>query len=256
MPRLLLALSAAALLLNGCATQGKPAPPPAATPAALAISPFASQEAADAWFQGYYLAPDPDRLEEYVRFVDDGGLMSRTGTKVVVSAFLGEVFRQNPDRVAAWSYALAETGDDCRKVVITGLWYAQVDDLETRIREVARIDGPEPIIARLLREPPPDITQVPISDASVLDHFWGRFMATGDALYVRRVIEALPPTGDDGEAASDAISGSARWSLMTLAMRHDRVLEICREERLTQPAEIAATLDTIITTAEQGRAGG
>src|SRR5262249_48748082 len=61
---------------------------------------------------------------------------------------------------------------------------------------------------------------------------------SGDERYVRRVISALPAANADTDARANPgaagvgsflVGGMARWSLMSNASQHPRVLQICRE---------------------------
>ncbi len=221
---------------------------------APAAERIADRAGADRWFQGYYLDPEPQRVEEYLRFVDGDGLLKRQGAQVVITSFLAEIFRANPDRIADWSERLGDTSLNCRRVVVSALWMAQVDELETRLRAAAGPDGDDTMLAPLLTTSPPADEDIPITSPSVLDMFWGMFMASGDAQHVRRIIKVLQWSEDESDTARLLIGGAARWSLTSNAVEHDRVLEICRAALEDQTARAAAVLAEVIQKAEEKRA--
>jgi hypothetical protein len=71
---------------------------------------------------------------------------------------------------------------------------------------------------------------------------WGAFSASGDAAYVKRIVDAL-------ESSNSALRGAATWSLRSNAKQHVLVKEILNAEAATRPEAVQAQLLEILATA-------
>ena len=75
-------------------------------------------------------------------------------------------------------------------------------------------------------------------------------MATGKKAPMVRIISALAWLDVKGATNRLLVAGAARWSLTSNAVQHNRVLEICQEEAISQPKGIAENLQEIIKKAK------
>lgn len=108
------------------------------------------------------------------------------------------------------------------------------------------------MIDYLLANGRPSLLELPLEQGPwVLDALWGNFMATGDDAPVARIISALPWINVRGDIARLSVGGAARWSLISNAIQHRRVLAVCRKELASQPKEVADVLREVIGEAEK-----
>ena len=92
-----------------------------------------------------------------------------------------------------------------------------------------------------------------ITTPNDLDDRWGAFFATGDAKYVREVIEILDLAEDKADPTVLVVGGAARWSLTSNAYQHKRVLAICEEGARASSGTRKRILDEIVSRAKVER---
>src|ERR1700722_6413932 len=92
----------------------------------LALAPLASagNDMANLsdWITYYYTHPHPDDIPARVREMAALGVFREQSAEIPAVAFLAEVFRQNPNRIAAWFESLQNTSPDVRSAIIRAAW--------------------------------------------------------------------------------------------------------------------------------------
>ncbi len=108
--------------------------------------------------------------------------------------------------------------------------------------------------ARVINAPPRnDSIAAGITTPADLDDRWAAFFATGDAKYVREIIEALAWLEESHEMKL-LMGGAARFSLASNAFQHKRVLAICEESAGVSVEPMKGRLKEIISLAKAERA--
>lgn len=221
-----------------------------------------TQEGVNQWFIYYYLHPSPENVVPGVRTLAKAGLLDKASTRAPLIAFFGEIFRQNPKSLADWMKQLEGLKPEHQKILWYALWYAGNDPGKTLLQQ-AKDRAPESDkreIERLLKEPPPDLLEKPVQSPAVLDMLWGKFVATGDARCVQKIISVLPwldkkpPSVGSGKVDAGSmliVAGAAQWSLESNAIQHERVLKICQDELSKQPPEVKVILKEIVEKAQK-----
>jgi hypothetical protein len=92
------------------------------------------------------------------------------------------------------------------------------------------------------------------ADPGTLDDSWASFFATGDAKYVRAIIEVLPWSEVRGDVNRLLTGGAARWSLASNAYQHGCVLAISEEAFATAAEPTKRILKEIVDQAKAERA--
>lgn len=250
----------AGLLLAGAgaAAAAEDAPAPAAGGEAQPEPQLKTVEDVSAWMTGYYLRPRPELLAPAVLLLEKEGALEGEGNAAApVASFLAQLFRQSPERLEGWLKELEGLKEASRPVVWLALWLADTEAAAGRLKAVAATAEGEQRkrLQAMLAEKPPDLLKVEVQGPAVLDMLWGAFAATGQADYVRRIIEVLPwAEAGKEDFGRMLVGGAARWSLVSNAVQHDRVLEICRQELARQPEAAAKLLKAVVQDAEKQRA--
>jgi hypothetical protein len=211
----------------------------AATQATLAAQDAASQQKNSNWMTYYYAQKQPDKMVSFLQWIEKSGIFDKhkQSTKPV-AAFISVVFSDNPKRVKGWVEQVHFTGK-ARSVIEYALW----------------LSGNEKIITEVFKETPgyAKIRSLPLSHLSTkrpsdLDMMWGAFFASGNTVYVKKIIDIL----DDnisltGNKNSDMVTRhSAEWSLASNMMQHERVNRFVREEANSRTGVIKSKLEKII----------
>jgi len=213
-----------AVLLEGGSSRGE-------TEAhAVAIPPvLATEEALSEWTTYYYLHPDASLVVPAIRQLAAFGYFGEE-TEVAdapLTGFLSGLFAQSPTHAEEW--------------------LRELDDLDPHAKQAVER------AVELAKLPEKDLLALEVTSPAILDLLWGRFLSSGEAAYVRRVMSVLP-WKDQREDLQQAIIGEAAlWSLTSNAIQHDRIFELCRRDMHSASPEIRAILAEIIHRAEAER---
>src|SRR5271156_3040942 len=74
------------------------------------------------WITYYYMHPQPDDIPARVREMAALSVFRKESAAPPVVAFLAEVFRENPHRIAGWFESLRNTSPDARLAIIRAAW--------------------------------------------------------------------------------------------------------------------------------------
>jgi hypothetical protein len=108
----------------------------------------------------------------------------------------------------------------------------------------------------LLQNEPVPLAERPITTPADLDMLWGAFFATGEAVYVRRILGVLPWSNDpDKNVARMMVGSAARWSLKSHAPRHPKVMDICEEALAEAEGPLKTLLAEVIEDGARGPQG-
>lgn len=143
--------------------------------------------------------------------------------------------------------------DDHQAFLILGIWYSGYPDAKPLLEQLS---NSMPIykgeIDALVAGDRTPLLEIPLEQRPwMLDMLWGNFMATGDEAPVARIISALPWVNVRDDPSRTLVGGAARWSLISNAIQHKRVMDISRKELTSQPKEVADVLREVIAEAEK-----
>lgn len=218
-----------------------------------------AQDFADAaelrqWLTYYYATPEPKLVAKALSAASAQGLM-KNGRKVAPTfGFLAGVMSKNHALAPALAKELvAALPAEEQPVVVLGLWYSDYPQTKALLAELRpALPEHQQMLDHLLSGGPAGLLQLPLEQGPwVLDALWGYFMATGDDAPVARIIDALAWVKVEGDLGRLRVAMAARWSLVSNAIQHPRVMALCRKEAQSRPAEAASALRDLIAEAER-----
>jgi hypothetical protein len=241
------ALVVLAVMMSSCAG-------PAVTPSTQAtVQPAATideAKQANEWLSHYFERPDPSGVPAQLARLDRSGTFQKPEAMAPLSAFFALLFRANPGEVPGWAGDVTRFSESGRVVVWTALWYSKASTARGALEAAAageRAENRRRIEGLLVRDAP-EISALPINSPAVLDMLWGAFLASGDPIYVQRVITVLPDSEIPGWHG--VIGLAAEWSLTGNAIQHPRVLQICEAEAARSEGATARILSGVIAKAK------
>lgn len=247
----------------------------------LAIGPSSAADATDerrdlsTWVMTYYQDPSPGDFVQKVREMSAAGLLHdpRPNARPDASVmFLGKIMAANAAEVPRWMDALAALPDPDIEVLKRAAWYSGAESAKTWLVEHGAAElanGPRPMLLS-------DAQAMPLQPHHV-DQLWEWFFATGENEPLARIVSLFslahelpdeqtldllsPPTESDDpqldqvQAYNYRLVKPALWSMASLAVTHDRVLQFLRQvtEEQRHPA-IRAWAGQVVRIAEAGRA--
>lgn len=231
----------------------------AATAAEMQLSKGVAHYARDMEF--YYQAPRPEILPGLLRTLAGQGVLNHGEKRLVVAAFLAELAARRMaslDELAKGAQAMGgEAGADARRTLA---WAAHLaaSPGEQGLLDALLTPRDATLRGHIGRSPSP-LSAWAVNEPTVPRMYWGAYMASGDATWLDRLIDAtlryarLNAAGRQGEPGFAADAAAAAL-LYDMAPRHVRVQERVRARlRGTGGAE-AGALRLILR--ESGREGG
>lgn len=220
---------------------------------ATAGDAFKSKEEVVGWFTYYYLKPDQSRVPDAFVYMSKAGLLDGKNVTSSLFGFLAGIFSQNPKDVPSLLRRLETLERKHLGIVVLGLWYANLPESQQWVHSILKAH-PElkNDFAYLKEGSPVGLESIPLEQGPwVLDALWGNFVATGSKIPVMRIASALPWVDVRGDANRLLVGGAARWSLISNAAQHKRVLEICENEAKSQPKDVREKLQEAIVEAKR-----
>lgn len=223
------------------------------SPAISADEHFADAEALGRWITYYYSNPEPQHVVEAIRAASSQGFMKNGKKTPPFIGFIAGVISENPLMAEPLAERLATLPEVDQPVVILGIWYSTYPDAKPLLEHLSKLmPSHRTMIDHLLANGRPGILELPLEQGPwVLDTLWGYFLATGDDAPVIRIISALPWVKVRGDVSRLMVGGAARWSLISNAIQHERVMAVCRKEEASQIEEVKEVLRDIIAVAEK-----
>ncbi|PTQ91371.1 hypothetical protein [Agitococcus lubricus] len=221
---------------------------------------FDSIDQANQWLQHYYQQPEPANLVTALKDLNQH-MPAQDWQKATpfLFGFIAGAVQQQPQLATQLLEELKDTNDNLYSAILIGVWYADLAQPNTTALVQAALINKPALQARLgfLMSNAVNILALTVERGPwVLDAWWGHFFATGQGRAVEQIISATQWLDDSHKEAIMAkgkagllllaIAGAAKWSLLSNAKVHPRVLTICQTQVHKQPPAVANQLNEIL----------
>ena len=201
----------------------------------------------------YYQAPRPEILPGLLRTLAAEGVLAHGEKRLVVASFLAELAGRNmaslDDLAAGVHDAGGEAGADARRTIA---WAAHLARHPHDARLLDQLlTAPDAILRGHIGRSPAPLSAWMAHEPTVPRMFWGAYMASGDAAWLDRLIDAalryarLNAAGRQGDP-DFAASAAAAALLYDMAPRHARLRERIRARLAGLDGVESATLRLIL----------
>lgn len=196
------------------------------------------------WFAFYYKDPDPKNISAALKFMQQKEYLQDFPD--VAAAFLSRIFEKNPKYLDEWLSEWRPLGPDVWDVVLAALYFANTEEsreLFAKNLNRGSISNRNKYHALLSENRnQADLLALEIATPRQVNIMWAAFSASGDARYVKKVIELIRYYGDRNSNLSE-LADVAMITLTNSAMIHKPVAEIClAENRSTSDPKTRALL--------------
>jgi hypothetical protein len=210
---------------------------------------FKSLDDYEAWIMNYYKNPEPYHLFDAFNYGVHSKKIEKAGNNTMIIAFFSSALRKDTTSQRTFYKKIGNTKDE-EYIYSFGLtlWQIHTDfsiKLLDKFLVQDNIKKYDAAFDRMRAEKFIDIWTDSINHPEHLDMLWTDFFATGNEESIKKIISKL----SDLNSMNDfdvATAGSAKWSLISNSIRHQRVLDICIRERDVSDSKIKAALDQII----------
>lgn len=178
------------------------------------------------WSTYYYLDKTPDKVGEFLGWLTKSKGTLDDNAAETLKGFLAEIFAQNPPRVGEWTNA-------------------STFNYSGKLREI--ID--------YAQKPPVALQDQKIKTAADIERIWGAFFASGDDLYLKKIVDVLDPSYplEGGEDAAKAMRNTAALSLGSAMTRHEAVERFLVHESEARTGKTADELKQIVSNVRKQR---
>jgi hypothetical protein len=210
------------------------------------------------WMTNYYKHPEPQYLFDAFKYGSSSQEIANSGSRSNLAAFFASSLRGDTTQQFLFFSQLKETtNEDFIYGFGLTLWLIHTDHssaLLQRFLNLNQIKKYQKEFELITNAKYPDIWADPIIGAAQLDILWADFFATGNDKSILKIISVLKDV-NSSDHNSKIIAGSAKWSLTSNAIRHDKVLSICQNQKDNADKELMTVLDEIVKTAKKQRGG-
>jgi hypothetical protein len=211
------------------------------------------------WTMNYYKNPEPNDLFDAFIFATESKEIAQAGSRGIMMSFFASALRNDTIRQQEFFDKLQTTKDEN---LIYGFGYVlwlihtefSLNSFE-KFKNLNQIEKYKKDFDSLTKGTFLSIYTDPITKAEHLDMLWADFFATGNEESIKKIITKLIDI-DSANPVDKVTAGSAKWSLTSNSIRHDRVFETCKTQRADiADNKIKMTLDEIIKEATKQRGG-
>jgi hypothetical protein len=181
--------------------------------------PLRTPEDFDAFMRTYYLRPRPDAIAYAIGTLGPSGVLQIEQAEGPVTAFFSEVFAANPSRLAEWQQVIDKQPYASKDALGRALLWSQAGG-------VLNLGGTSP---------------------KVNDLYWGAFFASGNPMYVKRLLELVPFADERNDFNLWATGASAKWSLASNARQQTLVVTILEGEKKTADKRMQHIIAELLT---------
>jgi hypothetical protein len=191
------------------------------TPVSVAAGnrpPLRTPEDLDRFINKYYLQPGPERIPDAMVMLTTSGVLQIPEAVGTITGFFSEVFLTNPSRLDGWQTVIDKQPGFAKSVLDSALSWSKAGG----------------------------VLQIPGQLPQMNDFYWGAFFASGNPLYVKKLLElaAFATKRDDFNVWM--IGATAKWSLARNSRQHFLVHSILEEEKRTADKPKQDLVDEIL----------
>ncbi|HKQ50297.1 MAG TPA: hypothetical protein VJZ71_19645 [Phycisphaerae bacterium] len=191
----------------------------------------------------YYLDKDTSSVVNFLKWLQESEMLDDNASALTpTAAFLAIVFADNPSEVGRFAKSADFTGRT-KEAVQIALWRSG------HAKKVAEIFGEMPAFAK---KKPVNLKKKKMKGPGDLDMMWGAFLASGDVVYVKKVIDVLDEKHPlSGDATKDEVTrGAAEWSLKSNMIQHELVYRLIHKESMSRTGDVKKKLQEMVSYAK------
>jgi hypothetical protein len=251
------------------------------------LGEFTTLESVQKWMYGYRAKPEPGRIPDAIRTLNQLGALKDPETSGIYIGFLAGVIGANPDKADEIVAKLFPVPPAEQWVVVRAIAYSGHPQWKhLMLKYAARMPARKVMIDKYLARELATLKEVPLehpdpgmmeklrgyfsfngsnksagkdltfeNNPELLDTLWGYYFANGSYGAILRVVSVLPWSKDRNSVDKLNVGSMAKYTLSTYAMRDPGLLEFLKTELNHQPKEVVAVLKEVIEAADTADVG-
>ena len=182
------------------------------------LPPLRTPEDLDRFMNKYYLQPRPDRIADAMLMLTTSGVLQIAEAVGPITGFFSEVFLTTPSRMSEWKSAIDKQPGFAKSVLDSAVSWSKAGG----------------------------VLQLPGRSPQMNDFYWGAFFASGNPLYVKKLLELAAFATERNDFPAWMIGATAKWSLASNSRQHALVHSILEQEKRTSDKRKEELVDDIL----------
>jgi hypothetical protein len=188
------------------------------TVAAGNIPPLRTPEELGRFINKYYMEPRPERIPDAMVMLTSSGVLQIAEAVGMITGFFTEIFLTNPSRLPEWQLVIDEQPGFAKSVLDSALSWSKAGG----------------------------VLQLPGRPRQITEFYWGAFFASGNPVYVKKLIELAAFAAERNDLTLWTIGSMAKYSLATNS-RQDAVLHsILETEKRSADKRTQELIDEVL----------
>jgi hypothetical protein len=182
------------------------------------LAPFRTPVDLDNFVYKYYLEPRPERIPDAMVALTSSGVLRIPEAVGVISGFFTEVFLTNPTRLPGWQSVIGEQPGFARSVLDSALSWSKAGG----------------------------VLQLPGRPRQIGEFYWGAFFASGNPVYVKKLVELAAFAAEQNDLALWTIGSQAKFSLARNSRQHAVLHSILEAEKRSADRHTQDLIDEML----------
>jgi len=210
---------------------------------------FINDAILEKWMTSYYLNPKPEQLGDAIIYFC-GSKVEKDTTKLPMMSFFVAALENHESEMQNIFNNIAKRSVIEEKVFFLDvLWLINSEKSRDLINKASKEWKESEVAVKISdqeKSAPYNVRNISAISPQILDLWWYSFFATGDDVFIKKIIDALSFL-EDRDFQKRLTGEAAKWSLTSNADQHKRVREICVFEEANRSGVIKKALGDVIS---------
>jgi hypothetical protein len=173
----------------------------------------------DRFISKYYMQPRPERISDAMGMLTSSGVLQIAEAVGTITGFFSEIFLTNPSHLGEWQPVIDKQPGFAKTVLDSALSWSKAGG----------------------------VLQLPGRTAQMNEFYWGAFFASGNPIYVKKLLELAPLAAERNDFNLWTIGSTAKWSLTRNSRQDPLVRSILEGEKRTADKPTQDIIDEVLT---------
>jgi len=179
------------------------------------------------WMTYAYKNEHEKDMDNIIHMLNSRLFIENKSSLFILAIFISERFKINDSYLLKYEDKFIHFTGNAEQVFLFALKQTNTKNTNILYKKLLKNIKDTKFLNYIKSVKPFKLLEMEITQPSMIDALWASFMATGKKEYVEKIITllGLPEKGVNNLL----LLGSTKWSLLSNAKQHDKVLKICKE---------------------------
>ena len=201
------------------------------------------------WMTYAYKEDNKKDMENIKYMMSSKAFTQKRSTMFPIAIFISKRFQQDDEYLNSIDINFDSLNNKSLFMLLVALKQADTKNSKALYDKLLLKTTDSKVLNYMKSLPVLDFSTIEVNSPAILDMLWASFMATGNTLYVKRIIDVLGKKDTKESINNIVLKGSAKWSILSNAKQHTKVLKVCKKHskssNLTLKKEIIKILEKV-----------